>query len=496
MKYDVTIIGSGLGGLICGYILSKNGYSVRILEKNKRIGGCMQSFIRDGVLFDTGMHYIGSVEEGQILFRFWKYLSLLDKVKLRKLDPLGFDVISIGGNRYRFAMGYDNFVEELSKNFPDERHNIEKYVKKLQIISAESPLYNLREIHENVFLETDHIKTSVNDFMCSITSNNLLQNILAGNLPLYAGVKDKTPVYIHALTNNLYITNSYRVVGGGDTVAESLADSIREQGGIITTQCEAEQIICSEKEATGILLSTGELIESRFFISNIHPQVTTNMLNTPLIRKAYRERIGNLENTVSNFTLYICFRKNRVPYMNNNFYSYSGSSVWGCEFYDTKKWPLSYLYMHQAPADNSDYASGALVISYMQYNDVKKWEGTKVGNRGADYLEFKKEKAAILLDRLEKDFPGIRSEIKSYTSSTPLTYRDYTATKDGSLYGILRDKNFPVQTLVSQRTRIPNLFLTGQNINAHGVLGVTIGAIITCAEFLGINNLINDIRSV
>jgi all-trans-retinol 13,14-reductase len=98
-----------------------------------------------------------------------------------------------------------------------------------------------------------------------------------------------------------------------------------------------------------------------------------------------------------------------------------------------------------------------------------------------------------MLDKLEASFPQIKSAIEAVYTSSPLTYRDYTATKDGSMYGIIRDKNFPARTLVSQRTKIPNLFMTGQNINSHGILGVTIGAMITCAEFLGINTIIHEI---
>ncbi|MEG1556274.1 MAG: FAD/NAD(P)-binding protein, partial [Bacteroidales bacterium] len=52
-KYDIIIIGSGLGGLITGYILAKNGYKVMVLEKNSQFGGCLQTFKRDGVKFDT-----------------------------------------------------------------------------------------------------------------------------------------------------------------------------------------------------------------------------------------------------------------------------------------------------------------------------------------------------------------------------------------------------------------------------------------------------------
>ena len=53
------IIGSGLGGLSTSVILAKNGYDVTILEQASQIGGCLQCFQRDGVKFETGMHFIG-----------------------------------------------------------------------------------------------------------------------------------------------------------------------------------------------------------------------------------------------------------------------------------------------------------------------------------------------------------------------------------------------------------------------------------------------------
>jgi len=223
--------------------------------------------------------------------------------------------------------------------------------------------------------------------------------------------------------------------------------------------------------------------------------LTLEKLNTPLIRKAYRERVSNLENTISNFTVYIKFKKNTVPYLNSNFYYYASKNAWESENYTEKNWPLNFLYMHQAPENGGNFSEGALLIGYMKYSEVAKWDGTEVEKRGNDYLEFKEKKAHRLLETLEKSFPGILANIESYSSSSPLTYINYTGTKEGSMYGIIRDKNSPVQTLVSQRTRIPNLFMTGQNINSHGILGVIIGSIITCSEFLGINTIIKDINN-
>ena len=81
-KYDVVIIGSGLGGLACAYILAKEGYKVCVLEKNRQYGGSLQIFSRDKVIFDTGIHYIGGLDKGQNLYNYFKYFDLIDKLKL------------------------------------------------------------------------------------------------------------------------------------------------------------------------------------------------------------------------------------------------------------------------------------------------------------------------------------------------------------------------------------------------------------------------------
>ena len=493
-RYDIAILGTGLGGLVCGYILSKNGFKVILLEKNAQIGGCLQTFKRFGVKFDTGMHYIGSMLQGQILHRLFSYLKLDTAVPISQLDPNGYDVLSINGKTYRYASGYERFVETLCESFPNNRKDIQQYVQQLQAIASASPLYNLRKVEDNVFIEADYIKTSINDFIASVTDNRTLRNVLAGNLPLYAGVKDKTPTYIHALINNFYIQSAWRIIGGSDAISSALARYIRDFGGEIRTNSEITEIVCNDEKALGVRLKSGEFVEADSFVSNIHPQATIDMIQSHLIRKAYRSRILSLENTISNFTVYIKFKEQATPYLNYNYYFYEDEDVWSANNRQKGDPLRSYLFMHQCVENNQQWAQSAEMIGYMRFDEVDRWVGTRVGHRGDDYLAFKQATAEHYIDVLERSFPGIRSAIEKYETSSPLTYRDYTATKDGSMYGIIRDKNFPTQTLVSQRTKIPNLFMTGQNINSHGILGVTIGGMLTCAEFLGLNKIIEEIE--
>lgn len=84
-KYDIIIIGSGLGGLECGAILSKEGYHVCVLEKNELFGGCFQTYQRGGHRMDTGIHYIGSLDEGQIMNQYFRYFGIMDKLSIKRM---------------------------------------------------------------------------------------------------------------------------------------------------------------------------------------------------------------------------------------------------------------------------------------------------------------------------------------------------------------------------------------------------------------------------
>ena len=130
MKYDAVIIGSGLGGLECAHILSKAGMSVLLLERGTQAGGCLQSYRRLGLAFDTGVHYVGGLDEGQSLHSAFRHLGLL-RLPWQRLDN-HFDRVTIGNQTFSFAQGYDAFVETLTAAFPAEPDALNKYADMLK----------------------------------------------------------------------------------------------------------------------------------------------------------------------------------------------------------------------------------------------------------------------------------------------------------------------------------------------------------------------------
>jgi all-trans-retinol 13,14-reductase len=499
-EYDAVIIGSGLGGLACATILAKEGQRVCVLEKNKQIGGTLQTFVRDKVIFDSGVHYVGGLDKGQNLHQLFKFLGIMDKLKIRKMDEDVFDAVVFGDDPsvYKYAQGYENFIKTLANEFPGEEEAIRKYCDRIKEVCSKFPLYNLRS---GDYLEkVGVLEIDTQTYLESITHDKKLQTVLAGTSLLYAGIPYKTPFYVHALVINSYIESSWRFVDGGSQIARALAKEITSRGGKIVKHAKVVRL----KEEGGKIQyaesDSGEKFYGKLFISNAHPTKTLEMTDSDLIKRAYRNRLKSLENSISTFYVNVVLKKNSMKYQNHNYYCFAENDAWSVLNYTVENWPRGYALFYTASSKNTEYAEAVTLMTYMRFDDVKKWENTfnTVSNeisRGDDYEQFKSEKAKKLFEAVEKRFPGFIESIESYYVATPLSVRDYIGTDDGSLYGVVKDYREPMRTFISPRTKIPNLFLTGQNLNLHGVLGVTVSSVLTCSEILGSDYMIQKIRN-
>ncbi len=498
-KFDVLIIGTGMGGLVCGNILSKDGYSVCMVEKNKQLGGCLQIYVRDKVIFDSGVHYIGALDKGQNLYQIFKWLGLLDKLKLERMDP-AFDRILLDGDEieYPIMQGYENFEKAMIRNFPEEGKAIQIYTKTILEICDNFPLYRLR-LEGNAEMKQEAMKISAQQFIDSITKNQKLRAVLAGNNMLYAGSGEATPFYIHALTVNSYMESAWRCLDGGSQIAKLLAKNIAEAGGLIIKNREVKKLESENGLITGARLSDGSRIEAKYFISNTTPSQTYRLVDAALIRPATRTRVEAMQTTVSSFVLNIVLKKGHVPYYKHNYYYHKKGQVWDMDSYNDDNWPLGYAIYLSAGA-KKDFATGMTIFAYMRFDEVRPWSSSFntvsiKQNRGSDYEVFKSKKTEQLLNRVEERFPGLRKSILRTYSSTPLTFRDYIGNEDGNLYGTAKDYQNPLGTLVSPKTRVPNLFLTGQYLNLHGILGTAISGLITSIALTGKDDFIEKIRN-
>lgn len=500
-QYDIVIIGSGLGGLVSSIILAKEGYSVCVLEKNNQFGGNLQTFVRDKTIFDTGIHYIGGLSEGQNLYKYFKYLGIMDDLKLRKMDEDGFDMISFENEPYQYphAQGYGNFVDQLVKFFPEEKENIQKYCEEIKKTCDSFPLYNL-EWEGNY--DSAILSINAKKYIDDVTQNKKLRAVLAGTNFLYAGIAEKSPFYVHALSVNSYIQSSWRCINGGSQITKQLIKQLKLHGGEIYKYKEAIEFDVENNMVSSVKMKDGTEVSGNIFISNIDPKATLKMAGADKFRKSFFNRIESLEGVLSAFSLYLVFKPETFKYLNHNYYHFKSSEeVWTAHEYDDETWPKAFMASMNASKNADVWADGMTFITYMKFEELAEWQKTfnttaEEADRGQSYEAFKAQKTEKFLKAIEIKFPGIRDCIKSVHSSTPLSYRDYIGGYNGNMYGYVKDSNNPMKTFIASKTKLDNLYLTGQSINMHGVLGVTIGAVVTCSEIIGKEYLVNKINQI
>lgn len=499
MDNSIIIIGGGLGGLFTGALLAKEGCRVTVFEKNRTVGGGLQTFVRDGELFETGMHVLGGFREGGSIYKICNYLGILDKLNLRDVDAENMDTITYlsDGMIYRIAEGRDGFIRSFAGYFPNQEENIRRYVNALYELTEEVDFFYLRTGSDALFSHSEQFLCPADEFVSRFVTDGRLRDLLCYMNPMYGGVKGHTPAYIHALINVLYINGASRFVDGSRQLADALCDVIEKHGGKVLRDTAVRRFEVRERSVLYVETSRDERYEADRYISAIHPCSLLRLMDDMALPRSYRMRLDSIPNTYSAFTVYLTLKRNSFPYINHTCYCQDDyGMVWSYGLKDDGSWPHGFMYMTPPVTNQGQYSRKLIITTPMSFDEVRQWEQTSVGRRGHAYLQWKKERAQRLIDKMQRLYPDLKDCIERIHSSSPLTIRDYYNVKDGSMYGFRKDCTNIALSQVPVYTKISNLLLTGQNINLHGICGVPLTAVNTAEAILGVNYLINKINSI
>lgn len=469
--YDATIIGGGLGGLVCGALLSKQGYKVKLLEQHTIVGGAATCFTRKGIRCEVGLHEMDD-PYGAGKKELFDALDVYNHVTFVRV-PEFFRVL-LGDSEVVLPDGVAEVMAVLKQRYPNDAAKIDRYFRTLAEIRCElidlagKKWYKLLLFPLFYPQVMRHYKKSAADLTRDMDPELAL--LLHGNVGYYADRASHLSALFHAMAQgSFYDGGGWFIQGGSQTLSDYLASVITGHGGEIVTSARVQQVTMEGKKAAGVTyVRRKEHVEvrSRIVIADIAPYTVYTQMLPPAARDS---KILGREVADSLLTIYVGFSKNLKEVYGTR--PYSNFFFEGCDS----------LAAYDAKVDGPTEARNFVFVDYSQIDAALAPEGRSFGAicttdflrdwEGLDKERYAQQKAAVaeaFLARLERAYPGIRELILFYEVGTAKTMQRYLQSPGGTAYGYA-----PTPQQVSRRVpavsrTVPNLFFTGSWVMGGG----------------------------
>jgi len=473
-EYDVIIIGSGIGGLVCGSLLSKKGYKVLVLEQHYQVGGYCSSFNRSGFVFNTGVEDVSGLwERGPLTY-------LLKEIGLRKEELFVRNTSEyIFKGRCIKAKSLEEFIGTLSEMFPDEEENIKAFFneakKAYEECYMETEVYGVplpAELIVKVFgekkllnypREHPHLYNWMNknfkEKLDEYFKNEDLKEFLCALLG-YIGTKpDKTPAN-SALTAciSYYIHGGYFPKGGAQKFANSLKDYILNHGGKVLVNHKVNRILVENGRVVGVMVRD-KVFKAPIVVANVNAKTTfLELIEKSHLKEEFIEYIKGLKMSPSCFMVFlgIDMDLSSYPTLIKNIDE-------NCEIV---------INSNADPSLAPKGKASITILTLANYQDFPE--------RGTDeYIRKKQEYSEALIRKAEKVIPNLSKHVIVKDAATPKTFERYTSMPQGAIY------SFDQSTGVKRpyfKTPIKGLYLANAStFPGGGIEAVTISGII-CAH--------------
>lgn len=476
---NVLIIGSGIGGLSAGIILVKHGFQVTIIEKNRQPGGMMRSYNRSGIACNVGVHYLGSLDKGQMLNRLFDFLGVTQQIPVKRMGTGGVidryymdsDLIPTG--MFDMPEGLDAYEQNLHYAFPRERKQIASIMENLRSAACKINSLEFLFAGQNDFEILDN-SIPMGELLSQWHCSPGLRAVL-GVPAAWIGVPlSACPSFYHNMVLSSYLLSSWRLECSGTQMAEVFAARFMSLGGRIIAGDAVDALLVNGRTATGVRLNSGRELKASIVIGAVHPKIILGLLPEKAVKPSYHKRITRLEDTHGISAVHVLVNASEHPELDHNLFkihTHPDGNIADMIFYQMRK---------------SEQKGKNLLTILFDGQDLlwEKWTGTQTGCRGTDYNAVKIREAEKRVKEAQSLF-GTLGNYQILDVYTPLSIRDWVASPQGSAYGVQRSSKQILSAALLNRTAVKGLFLAGQSVLAPGIMGTIIGSLVTVKFIIG-----------
>lgn len=432
----ILIIGAGVAGLSAGIYAQMNGFDTTIYEMHSLPGGLCTSWRRRGYTFDGAVRYLAGVNPKTKGYQLWEELGIL------KDTPIHFyeEFVAIEGRDGRTLHLYTD-VDRLEKHLlalaPQDKRTIAEFVEgirdftrmELPVDLTAEDMVELAEMGKDmlpVLMPTLRWRAKT----LTEYADKFTDPLLREGLRLFFQFAP-TDFPMMLCLSTLAMMNDHEAgypMGGSLPVAKGLANRFEDLGGKIIYRTRVKKVLVEEGRTVGLVLMDGRVDRADIVISASDGRATIFEL---LGGKYLDEKIRHTYNdgmipckSILQVSLGVAMDFSDLPPMIN---IPLDQPVWLGNIRHDRMVLKHYCFDPQmAPKGKS-----SLSLWFEADPDYWQWLYTDDDR----YDDHKEEVAEIVIDALDKRFPGLRDAVEVVDVATPVTYQRYTGNWRGAFAG-------------------------------------------------------------
>ena len=502
-QHNVIVVGGGIAGLTAATYVAKKGVDVLLIEKNSTCGGLINTFTRDGFVFDGGVR---ALESAGIIKPMLADLQIdLPSIKSNVSVGIANDVINV-----ETESNLVDYEKLLLRFFPDSADDISRLMNVIKdvmrnmkiLYAVDNPLFkNFKEdgayfITKYVpwmfkFLlalrKIDAMKGPVEEFLASIIKNQSLMDIVDQHF--FAA----TPTFFAMSYFYLY-TDYFYPKGGVGTLPQKVQEKLLAFGGKLKNNTSIVKLNPSKQLLTD---SDGNTYQYETLIwaadlKHLYSITDVNELPQENVSKIKSEKdlILSRKGAESIFTLFMAVDMHPEEFkkISHGHFFYTPSPkglgethrselqellkkwdsldkqtifAWLDRFCELNTYEISIPVLKDpeaAPAGKT----GIIVSLLFEYELA--WRVKEDGW----YDEFKLHLEQTMVDVLTRSiYPGLKEKLLFTFSASPLSIEEMVGSSGGAIIGWSFKEPVPVTSSMlgvndSIKTSIPNVFKAGQ----------------------------------
>jgi phytoene dehydrogenase-like protein len=408
-RYDVIVIGAGLGGLTAANVLGRAGYSVLLLEQHYKLGGLATWFKRPGGhIFDISLHGfpVGMIKSCR---RYWNR-EIADRIVQLK------------------NIRFDNPMFSLTTTF-DRQDFTQLLVQRFGI--AEQTVQQFFDTARGMNFYDDQQMTVGQLFQRFFPGRDDVVRLLMEPIVYANGSTLEDPAITYGIVfSNFMSKGVYIFEGGTDRLIQLMHDQLRHNGVDVRIRCSAEKILVHDGRVDGVQVN-GRTIRTRAVISNANLRSTVfGMVGEQHFDPAFADQARAVRLNTSSTQVYMALKPGeQIDESTGDLLFSSTAREFRTDLLLSREITsrtFSFYYPRMRP-----HATPRCAIVSSTNARYEDWADLP----DEEYEASKRDLIETTLDALEKYVPRCRQRIAHVEAATPRTFQHYTQHLAGASFG-------------------------------------------------------------